>query len=79
VRRTLIEALAAVYPEGVYNDPTTWARARRLDAIALALVGDTAGLPQGVDEQASHILERLALYRHRSLAAYHYSCDFCLI
>jgi hypothetical protein len=38
--------------------------------IALALVGDAAALPQGVDEQASCILDRLASYRHRALAAY---------
>jgi hypothetical protein len=37
--RTLIEAVAAVYPEEVFNDPKTWPRVRRLDALALALVG----------------------------------------
>ena len=69
-RRALVEALAAVYPEGVFNDPAAWPRARRLDAIALALVGDAAALPQGVDEQASYVLDGLASYRHGALAAY---------
>ena len=69
-QRALVEAFAAVYPAGVFNDPTTWPRARRLDAIALALVGNAATLPRGVDEQASYILDRLASYRHGALAAY---------
>ena len=69
-RRTLVEALAAVYPEGVFNDPAVWPRARRLDAIALALVGDAAALPRGVDEQASDILNGLASYRYGALGAY---------
>jgi len=63
-RRALIEALAAVYPKGIFGNPTAWPRARRLDAIALALVGDAGDLPKGVDEQASYILDRLASYRY---------------
>ena len=46
-RRALVEAMAAVYPEGVFNDPAAWPRARRLDAIALALVGDATRLAAG--------------------------------
>ena len=38
-RRVLIEAMAAVYPATVFNDPSAWPRARRLDALALDLVG----------------------------------------
>jgi hypothetical protein len=37
-QRALIEAMAAVYPEAVFNDPKSWPRARRLDGPALALV-----------------------------------------
>jgi transcriptional regulator with XRE-family HTH domain len=35
----LVEALAAVYPRDVVNNPRTWPPARRLDALVLALVG----------------------------------------
>ena len=49
-RRALVEAMAAVYPEGVFNDPKTWPRARRLDALALALVGGDSVLPRGREE-----------------------------
>jgi tetratricopeptide (TPR) repeat protein len=70
VLRALIEAFVAVYPEKVFDDPAGWPRARRLDAIALALVGDAAALPHGVDEQAAYILDRLASYRQAALAAY---------
>ena len=47
MRRALVEALAAIYPQGVFNDPKTWPRARRLDALALTLVGGDAALPDG--------------------------------
>ena len=36
--RRLIEAIATVYPHDVINNPASWPRARRLDAIALPLV-----------------------------------------
>ncbi len=71
-RRTLMAALAAVYPMGVLNDPWTWPRARRLDALALALVGGDAGVPEGAkeQEQVRLLLDLLASYRHGALAAY---------
>jgi hypothetical protein len=47
--RTLIEAMAAVYPEDVFDDPKCWPRARRLDALVLALVGSYAMLPAGAE------------------------------
>lgn len=68
-RRVLVEAMAEVYPEDTYNEPTTWPRARRLDALALALVG-AATLPKGTDAQARHLLDGLASYRESALAAY---------
>ena len=69
VRRSLIEAMAAVYPSGVFNDPQTWPRARRLDALALALVGGEAALPDGTKVRAS-LINLLASFRHGALAAY---------
>ncbi len=68
MRRALVEVLAAVYPQDVYDNPTSWPRARRLDALALALVGDTA--PERGTEKAADLLDRLASYRHRALGAY---------
>ncbi len=69
-RRELVEAMAAVYPRGVYDDPKSWPRVRRLDALALALVGGDAEPPKGTEELASYLLDRLASYRHGALAAY---------
>jgi tetratricopeptide (TPR) repeat protein len=69
-RRALLKAVAAVYPNDVYNNPTTWPRARRLDALALALVGGDAETPQGLEAEASGLLDRLASYRLRSRVAY---------
>ncbi len=68
--RTLIEALAAVYPAGVYNDPQTWPRARRLDALALALAGGEATPPKGAEEKLAYVLDRLGSYKHGALGAY---------
>jgi hypothetical protein len=68
-RRTLIEAMRAVYPLGVFDDPDTWPRARRLDALALALVAD-APPPQGAEGGASWLLDRLASYRQSALGAF---------
>jgi hypothetical protein len=69
MRRTLIEAVAAVYPEGTYRGPHTWPRARRLDALALALVGSDA-VPSGAEKPTSDLLGRAGSYRHGALAAY---------
>lgn len=41
-RWALLQAMAAVYPERVIDDPKTWPRVRRLDALALVLVGGGA-------------------------------------
>jgi TIR domain len=59
-RRTLVEAMAAVYPEGVFHDPKSWLRARRLDALALALVGGDAVPSKGAEELTSDLLNLLA-------------------
>ncbi len=68
-RRANMEAMAAVYPVGVHNDPKTWPRARRLDALALSLVGGEAEPPEGAAERASYLLNMLGLYRYQVLAA----------
>jgi tetratricopeptide (TPR) repeat protein len=69
-RRALVEALARVYPRNVFSDPRVWPRARRLDAIAINLVGGTAALPAGVEISAVYLLTVLGQYRHGALAAY---------
>ena len=68
--RALIEALATVYPQEIHSGPSTWPRARRLEGIALGLVGGDAALPKGAEERASDLLDGLASFRHHALAAY---------
>jgi len=68
-RRALVEAVAAIYPDGVFNDPSTWPRARRLDALAPALVDDDTVL-EGTEERTSDLLDALGAYKHGALAAY---------
>jgi hypothetical protein len=65
--RTLVAALCVVYPSNVLNDSETWARARRLDAIALRLGSDAAWL-DGVERLASDLIDRVALYRQGAIA-----------
>jgi hypothetical protein len=75
--RALIAAMAAVYPEGVYNNPTTWPRARRLDALALALClalcRSDEGPPRGSEMNCAHVLSQLGVYRHFALATYEHA------
>ena len=68
-RRVLVRAMAAVYPFGVWNDPAAWRRARRLDALALGLVGHEAP-PTGAEASTSYLIDRLASYRQAALASY---------
>lgn len=69
-RRSLVEALARVYPREVWNDHTTWPRARRLDPHALAVVG-SASMPLNESAAAaSFLLDGTAAYRHRAVAVY---------
>ena len=70
MRRLLLFALAAVYPAHVFDNPQTWPRARRLDALALALVDGKGGIPEGAEEAATELLSHLASYRHGPLANY---------
>jgi hypothetical protein len=68
--RVLIAALAEVYPRDVSDTPVTWPQARRLDALAMALVAVDAPLPDSAETAAGYLLNGLALYRQGALAAY---------
>jgi hypothetical protein len=54
IRRRLVKALAIVYPENTFSDPRVWPRVRRLDALALGLVGGDAALPKGAEEEQGY-------------------------
>ena len=69
---SLIDAVAAVYPHEVYNEPSTWPWARRLDALALALV-DGGEMSKSVEERAASLLDRLGAYRQSALGDYAHS------
>jgi tetratricopeptide (TPR) repeat protein len=68
--RALIAAMAAVYPRGVDEDPRTWPRARRLDALVLALAGGEAKPPEGAESNYAYLLNQLGAYRYGGLGAY---------
>ncbi len=68
--RTLIAALANVYPGDPVKNPIAWGRARRLDALAIDLVAGDAPAPDGAEIAAGYLLNQLAVYRQRALAAY---------
>ena len=68
-RHGLIEAMRAVYPREVYSDPKCWPRARRLDALALALVEQGAP-PEGAERAAVTLLSLIEQYREAALGAY---------
>ena len=75
MRAGLIGAVAAVYPPDVWRDPATWPRARRLDALALALTaGDS--IPSGAESRAADLLLFVGQYRQHALAAYAESRSF---
>ena len=69
-QHALMEVVAAVYPPEARNAPKSWPPARRLDGHALAMVDEDAALLAGAEERASGLLNGLASYRHRALAAY---------
>jgi tetratricopeptide (TPR) repeat protein len=68
LRHALIAAVAAIYPHDIDVGPKEWPRARRLDAIALALVDSGAAVPSGAEEIVARLLGELAAYRSRVLA-----------
>jgi tetratricopeptide (TPR) repeat protein len=68
IRGELIEAMAMIYPKDVNDDPKTWPRARRLNALALALVGaDISPLNAGL--AASDLMGLAGLYKKWALGA----------
>jgi tetratricopeptide (TPR) repeat protein len=69
IRQSLLSAMRQVYPPGVFDDPSTWPRARRLDALALGLV-EQDKIGAGGETDASWLLDSLASYRQGPLAAY---------
>jgi len=66
-RRALVEALAAVYPREVFGDPKTWSRARRLDGISVAMVGDDTTMLKGSERPTAYLFNQLAAYRLKAL------------
>src|SRR4029077_993578 len=62
VRRTLTDAVSAVYPNPESN-PKAWPRVRRIDAIAFGLVGGDDFLPTGTEEVSASLLDKLGMYR----------------
>jgi tetratricopeptide (TPR) repeat protein len=69
-RQSLIEALVAIYPSGIFNNSQTWPRVRRLDAHAMVLVGRNDIYPKGSELSAAILLDKLDAYRDGALAAY---------
>jgi tetratricopeptide (TPR) repeat protein len=69
-RRVLIDVLAEVFPGNVFNEPSVWPRARRLEALALHLVGRAGAPPDGAERSASYLLDRLGSYSQAALATY---------
>jgi tetratricopeptide (TPR) repeat protein len=70
MRWVLIEAVSVVYPEEVFNDPRTWPKARRLDGLTLALLGEDTARQTGISIPATYLLNQLAAYRYKALGTY---------
>jgi tetratricopeptide (TPR) repeat protein len=70
VHRALLDAVMAVYPDEIWNDPKTWPRVRRLDALTVALVDSDMASREGAAEPTATLLGILAIYRHWALGAY---------
>lgn len=68
LQRSLINATATVYPD-VWDVPQAWPRARRLDALALALVANDA-IVKGAAKATAYLLNRTGTYRQSALGAY---------
>src|SRR5262245_11962469 len=64
VLANLMDAMATVYPETDSSDPKTWPRARRLDALALALADGGRVLPERAQPLTAELVHRLASYRY---------------
>jgi tetratricopeptide (TPR) repeat protein len=75
-RRSLVEAVAAIYPvdpawgTGSMPHSKTFPRARRLDVIALALVNENETPGERAEAQAAELLHRLSDYKSAAFASY---------
>jgi class 3 adenylate cyclase len=75
-RRALVEAFAAIYPEAaIYlpvGDSRTWPRARRLEALALALVeeDENHAPAEGAEAHTAELLHKLSAYKSAAFASY---------
>jgi tetratricopeptide (TPR) repeat protein len=70
MRAALVEALAALYPRDVFDDPATWPRARRFDEHCRVLTNADLAPGTGSEEAFSLLLDRLGSYRQGALASY---------
>jgi tetratricopeptide (TPR) repeat protein len=70
IRRTIVNALAEVYPRDVFDDPSTWPRARRLHAHAKLLVTFETLSLDGIEGPISELLNRLASFTQAALTEY---------
>ena len=69
IKRSLIAAARAVYPYESYNTPKNWPRARRLNELVSALLGEDEPA-SGSEIDVAWLTNALADYRHAVLGAY---------
>jgi tetratricopeptide (TPR) repeat protein len=69
LQRILIKATNTSFPLNAHEDPKTWPIARRLDAIALALVDEQASSSEEAAHDTVRILSKLGMYRQGALGA----------
>jgi tetratricopeptide (TPR) repeat protein len=67
---SLVMAMTAVYPRNLQRNSNAWPQARRLDALALALVDGDKEPPVGMESQISYLASGLAHYRRAALGDY---------
>ena len=70
IRRTLVNVLVQLFPRDVFDDPSTWPRARRLYGHAQFLATAETLSRGGIEGPASELLNRLASFRQAALADY---------
>ncbi len=70
VRRALITAMAEVYPPDLQGAPNAWPRARRINALALDLVGGNTVPLTGSELAVGYLMSQLGGYQYGALAAY---------
>jgi tetratricopeptide (TPR) repeat protein len=66
----LLAAVTFAYPDQEIDNPRPFPRARRLNAIALALIDETTTASNRAKGLVAELLHRLALYAHGALADY---------